>query len=157
MIRYALRCLDGHDFDGWFRSSQVFDQLRNGGQVTCPRCGDPRVDRALMAPAVAGEASAAAPGTSPADALAEPPPPAAAGPSRSSEQVGRALAELRAHVEANSDYVGLRFVQEARAMHEGRAQPRPIHGEARIEDARRMITDGLPVMPLPFRSKKRMN
>ncbi|AXC49410.1 DUF1178 family protein [Paracoccus suum] len=145
MIRYALHCPDGHDFEGWFRSSDVFVQLRDSGQVTCPNCGGAKVDRALMAPAVAAEA-AAAPAAPPEAASPEP-----------ANRIERALSELRAHVEANSDYVGMRFVQEARAMHEGRVDPRPIHGEARIEDARRMITEGLPVMPLPFRSKKRMN
>lgn len=142
MIRYALRCLDGHEFEGWFRSSEVFEQLRDGGQVTCPRCGGVKVEKALMAPAVGSDG---------------PDVPTAEGPSKSPDQIEQALAELRTHVEANSDYVGMRFVQEARAMHEGRASPRAIHGEARVEDARRMITEGLPVLPLPFRPKKQMN
>ena len=29
MIRYALRCDQGHDFDGWFRSSDGFEAMRD--------------------------------------------------------------------------------------------------------------------------------
>ncbi|WP_131577864.1 DUF1178 family protein, partial [Paracoccus nototheniae] len=59
MIRYALRCDKGHDFDGWFRSSEGFETMRDAGQVACATCGSARVDRALMTPAVSeGQAPA---------------------------------------------------------------------------------------------------
>ena len=53
MIRYSLRCEQGHDFDGWFRSSDGFDSLRAAGQVACTICGSVKVEKALMAPRVA--------------------------------------------------------------------------------------------------------
>ena len=68
-----------------------------------------------------------------------------------------ALDKLRRHVEENSDYVGMSFAAEARAMHEGAAPERAIHGEAKLEDARKLIEDGIPVAPLPFRSRQRAN
>ena len=135
MIRYALRCEKGHDFDGWFRSSDGFEAMRDAGQVTCATCGSARVDRALMAPAVAEKRS-----------LREARNPAEA-----------ALEALREQVERNSDYVGLSFAEEARAMHEGQRPARAIHGEARPEDARRLIEDGVPVAPLPFLPRRRAN
>lgn len=140
MIRYALRCPEGHDFDGWFRSSADYDRLDAAGQVSCAHCGAGGVEKVLMAPAVAADRPDPAPlRTPPADPQAQ------------------ALAKLRAHVEANSDYVGLGFAAEARAMHEGLKPHRSIHGEAKAEDARRLIEDGVPVAPLPFRPKQRTN
>src|SRR5690606_38104486 len=68
-----------------------------------------------------------------------------------------ALEKLREHVEKNSDYVGLRFAEEARAMHEGERPSRAIHGEARPEDARKLIEDGVPVAPLPFIPRQKAN
>ena len=140
MIRYALRCDRGHGFDGWFRSAAGFDSLLSAGQVECSVCGSTVVTKAPMAPAVPAREDAAAR------------PPDAPG-----SHAERALAEFRRHVEANSDYVGMRFVQEARAMHEGRLPERAIHGEARVEDARKLIEDGVPVAPLPFRRREGMN
>ncbi|MCB1409654.1 MAG: DUF1178 family protein, partial [Rhodobacteraceae bacterium] len=67
------------------------------------------------------------------------------------------LEQLREHVEANSDYVGLRFADEARAMHEGRSDPRAIHGEAKPEEARALIEEGVPIAPLPFIPKRQTN
>ena len=139
MIRYSLRCDQGHEFDGWFRSSDGFDSLRASGQVTCAVCGSAKVEKALMAPRVAhGEGSA----------------PDLHSPRDEREAT---LDKLRRHVEANSDYVGMSFAAEARAMHEGSAPERAIHGEAKLEDARKLIEDGIPVTPLPFRSRQRAN
>ena len=54
MIRYALRCADGHDFESWFRDSAAFDTLDRAGQVLCSVCGSTDVKKTLMAPAVSG-------------------------------------------------------------------------------------------------------
>lgn len=139
MIRYALRCADGHQFDGWFRSSDGFEAARDAGHITCAHCGSPRVDRALMAPSVSEASSEARPLTTPQN-------PAEA-----------ALDALRRKIEATSDDVGLRFAAEARAMHDGTTPARMIHGEARPEDARKLIEDGVPVAPLPFLPRRRVN
>lgn len=53
MIRYTLRCAEGHRFDSWFKSSAVFDKLLDAGQVACEACGSTEVARAMMAPSVA--------------------------------------------------------------------------------------------------------
>ena len=134
MIRYALRCDQGHDFDGWFRSSDGFETMRDAGQIGCAVCGATKVDRALMAPAVSDKA------------LTAPRNPAEA-----------ALQALRRKIETSSDYVGLSFAEEARAMHEGTRPARAIHGEARPEEARKLIEDGVPVAPLPFVPRSKAN
>ncbi|MCF3972907.1 DUF1178 family protein [Paracoccus salsus] len=144
MIRYALRCKEGHDFDGWFRSSDAFETMRAAGQVACAQCGSNEVVKSLMAPSVPKDAPSRSDGK--ARDLTEPRNPAEA-----------ALEKLRHHVEKNSDYVGVRFADEARAMHEGRSQHRAIHGEARPEEARKLIEDGVPVAPLPFIPRQKAN
>ncbi|WP_410216234.1 DUF1178 family protein [Paracoccus sp. (in: a-proteobacteria)] len=137
MIRYALRCEKGHDFDGWFRSSEGFETMRGMGQVACGQCGSMQVEKALMAPAVTEKR---------APALAAPRNPAEV-----------ALQALRRKIEESSDYVGLRFAEEARAMHEGDRPARLIHGEARPDEARQLIEDGVPVTPLPFVPRRQAN
>lgn len=137
MIRYDLTCDKGHAFDSWFASAAAYDRLAGAGHVACPDCGSAQVSKALMAPAVVAK---------PERSLTTPRDPREA-----------ALAELRAQVEANSDYVGLSFAAEARAMHEGRAPERPIHGEAKLDEARKLIEDGVPVAPLPFLPARKAN
>jgi hypothetical protein len=143
MIRYDLTCAEGHRFDSWFQSAAAFDALRDAGHLTCAICASARVDKALMAPAVAVAAR------TPAVAAAE--PAAAATPMTTPRDAREAaLAALRAQIEAGSDYVGMNFAAEARAIHDGTAPERSIYGEARPDEARALIADGVPVAPLPF-------
>ena len=69
----------------------------------------------------------------------------------------QAVAELRRRIEKGSEDVGRNFVREARAIHEGEAPDRPIRGEARIDEARKLLEDGVPVMPLPFMNPRKSN
>lgn len=68
-----------------------------------------------------------------------------------------ALAALRDKVEANSEYVGKSFVKEARDMHDGVTPDRAIYGEANLTEAKKLIDDGIPVVPLPFMPRKKTN
>ncbi len=148
MIRYTLKCPDGHSFDSWFQSASAFDGLLSAGHVTCPDCGSPKIEKALMSPQVqAARRKAHAP-----DAPAQPGPLSSPEDDRS-----KALAALKAEVEKNSDYVGMNFVAEARSMHEGEIPKRSIHGEAKIDEAKAMLEDGIPVAPLPFTPRAKTN
>ncbi|PQO22373.1 DUF1178 domain-containing protein [Rhodobacteraceae bacterium WD3A24] len=161
MIRYTLRCPEGHEFDSWFKSASAFDALRAGGHVTCAVCGAGGVEKALMAPRVrAGRdrAAPAAPDDTDTPARDPAPQPQADTPlSQPASETERRIAALRAHVEANSDDVGLRFAEEARRMHSGDAPARAIHGEAKFDEARALIDEGVPVAPLPFRRRRDTN
>lgn len=139
MIRYAMRCDQGHGFDGWFRSASGFDAQQAAGLVACSVCGSTAVEKAPMAPAVPQRETGERPLTQP------------------HSQAEAALAALRRHVEANSDYVGDRFAVEARAMHDGDIPGRAIHGEARLDEAKRLIEDGVPIAPLPFGRRRKAN
>ncbi|KPP86872.1 MAG: hypothetical protein HLUCCA08_16440 [Rhodobacteraceae bacterium HLUCCA08] len=139
MIHYALTCAEGHEFDSWFQSSQAYEALRAAGHVACAICGSTEVHRAPMAPAVSTSGSA---------------------PRRLSTPRGdveKAMAEIRRQVEENSDYVGLSFADEARAIHDGAAPNRAIWGEAKPDDAKKLLEDGIPVAPLPFLPKRKAN
>ncbi|WP_136634743.1 DUF1178 family protein [Pseudooceanicola onchidii] len=144
MIQFSLRCDRDHRFDSWFQSASAFDTLKAQGMVTCAICGSDSVEKAVMAPRVTTGRKKATPDTP--RPLSEPASPA--------EQ---ALRELRKKIEAESDYVGKDFVREARRIHDGEAEARQIHGEARLEDARQLLEDGVPVMPLPFATNRKAN
>ncbi len=144
MIRYALTCDRDHHFESWFKSAEAFDALRASGMVSCAHCGSTNVSKELMAPSIRPARKAAEVATP--RPLSEP-----------STEVEKALAALRRQVEENSEYVGLNFVNEARAIHDGEKPGRSIYGEARPDEARRLIEDGVPVAPLPFLPSRKTN
>ena len=132
MIRYALRCEQEHAFEGWFGSSTEYDEQAERGLVECPFCASHTIRKAIMAPAVAGTKTS------------EPALPAGA-----QAMMMEAASKVRAHVEANFDYVGDRFAREARDIHEGRSEERGIYGEAKPHEVKALVEDGIKVAPLP--------
>lgn len=143
MIRYALKCSNDHGFESWFSSSSSFDDLRGRGHVACPHCGDADVDKALMAPSL--------PAGRDTDGPSKP------NLSTSDTPVEEKLRKLRAMVEKNADYVGRDFARQARAIHDGDSTDRPIWGEARPDEAKKLLDDGIPVAPLPFLPSRKAN
>ena len=67
------------------------------------------------------------------------------------------MAKLRQDVEANSDYVGKSFAKEVRDMHDGVTPERPVYGEAKLEEAKKLVDDGIPVVPLQIKPRKKTN
>ena len=59
------------------------------------------------------------------------------------------LRRLTQKMRQNSEYVGDRFAEEARAIHDGDKDARNIYGEATVEEARDLMDDGIDFMPLP--------
>ena len=141
MIRYSLKCGAGHGFESWFKGAEAFSALQASGQVTCPVCGSAEVGKDLMAPAVRPARKAAA-----KPSLSDP-----------ASELEEKLAALKKQIEENSEYVGMNFAAEARKIHAGEAPERAIHGEAKPDEARAMIEEGLPVAPLPFLPARKVN
>ena len=150
MIHYALKCDQGHDFDSWFQSAAAFDALAHAGHLACSVCGSAEVKKAIMAPRVVAKSAA----DRPDEAAPEAPVPLLKTPQGDIEL---AVAELRKKVEETSDYVGTDFTREARAMHLGDVPERAIYGEARPDQARSLIEDGVPLLPLPFRPRQKLS
>ena len=134
MIRYALHCDQAHGFEAWFGSSSDYDDQAARGLVECPFCGSHSVEKAIMAPAVSGARKSAS--TPEIEA-------------RMQTMMLDAAREVRAHVEANFDYVGDAFAREARDIHEGRSEKREIYGQATPAEVRKLKDDGVPVAALP--------
>jgi hypothetical protein len=129
MIRFALRCASGHEFEAWFRNGEGYETQQTAGEIACPECGDTHVEKALMAPSI-GRSRGAAP-ISPA-------------------QLRSALVELRRQVESRCDYVGQQFAEEARRIHYGESDPRGIYGEATADESRELAEEGIKVGRIPW-------
>jgi hypothetical protein len=133
MIVYDLACrTGGHMFEGWFGSIEDFDAQKARGLLSCPVCGADAVEKAVMAPRISG--TDVTPATSDAAAKA----------------MLAGLARAQAEMLKRSDDVGDGFAREARAIHDGDSPDRPIHGRATMAEAKALVADGIPVLPLPL-------
>ena len=158
MIRYALRCEHDHTFESWFQDSSAYDQQVKRKLVSCPVCNSVKVEKAIMAPRIVSKkgrervepAPAPTPAETPTPAVAEAPAVGATPLMMAQERELRAkIKELRDHIVKNADNVGEKFPNEARKMHYGEIEHRPIYGEASPEEAKSLIDEGVEVSPLP--------
>jgi hypothetical protein len=90
-----------------------------------------RIEKAIMAPAVAGTKKSAR---------------AKAAEARQMQQFAMGL---RKYVMENADYVGPNFAEEARKIHYGETPERHIYGEATHKQAQELLEEGVDVSPLP--------
>ncbi len=133
MIRYALACDAGHEFEAWFPGIEACDKQLKRELVACPDCGSVKVKKALMAPAVSTRKDK--------DAAKKQVMAFAAHQAK--------LQAIREHVEQNFENVGDRFPEEARRIHYGETERRDIYGEATLAEAKDLVDEGVEVAPLP--------
>ncbi|OJX68135.1 DUF1178 family protein [Magnetospirillum sp. 64-120] len=132
MILFELRCGKDHRFDAWFRDNAAFDQQSAHGLIACPTCADTKVEKAPMAPRLNKATGQALDAPDMARAMRQ------------------ALGEIRKSVEANCDYVGEKFPEEARKIHYGETEARPIYGEATQDEAKELAEEGVAFQPIPW-------
>lgn len=130
MIVLDLSCDQEHRFEAWFASSDAFDAQLKAGLVSCPQCSSRQIHRLPSAPYVQ---------TSSHSAPAKPDPQA----------IAARLVEALRTAARNSEDVGERFADEARRIHYGKAEERPIRGKADHDDMIELIEEGIPVLPVP--------
>lgn len=135
MIKFDLICDEQHRFEAWFSSNSDFEKQRDGKLVECPHCGSVNVDKALMAPSVSTARSKEA-----SVQLAMSTTQKAA-----MEQLRQAVKTIR----DNSEDVGERFPEEARKIHYGESEERGIIGQAKPDEVKSLLEEGVGVAPLP--------
>lgn len=149
MIVFDLSCDGGHRFEGWFGSSNDYEDQRARGLLDCPHCGSRKVSKAPMAPAVPAkgnqraESLPAAPEAAPQQAANLPMPPEMA-------RAFEALAKAQAEALKQSTWVGASFAEKSRAMHYGEEAPEPIHGQTSLAEAKALAEEGVPIAPVLF-------
>ena len=139
MIVFDLLCGNYHEFESWFQDSTAYEKLAKAGHVACPICGDTKICKSLMAPAVSGTKKKSS--------------EKMAFSAKAAQQMGKymeAIKEMREQVEKNCDYVGNKFPEEARKMHYGEADTRNIYGEATDSEAEALKEEGVEVQRISW-------
>lgn len=133
MIVFDLRCQSGHVFEAWFGSSAAFEEQRARNLVGCPVCSDTAVEKAVMAPNVVPKGNTRTEVTP-----------------QTVKAALNTLAAAQRQVLAGSQWVGTNFAKEARAMHVGEQEQAAIHGQATVQEAKALVEEGVPIVPLPL-------
>lgn len=129
MMIFDLRCIAGGEvFEGWFSSSADYSDQHERGLLKCPVCGSSEIEKAPMAPRLHRQSGADENAKS---ALAK-------------------LASLQERLLKDSTWVGKELPEQARAMHLGEIEPQQVHGEASVEEAKSLMEEGVPLLPLPL-------
>jgi hypothetical protein len=153
MIKYALVCDKGHDFESWFADSAAYDKQRKRKLVTCPVCDSVKVEKALMAPRIATKKSRRPAVAPAAETPAAPPVPQVPAPvamvSPQEMEFRTKLKELRDHIVKTAENVGAKFPEEARKMHYGETEHKSIYGVATPQEAKDLLDEGIECHPLP--------
>ena len=166
MIRYALNCQTGHEFEVWFRSSSDFDDQQSRKIIACPLCGSHKVEKAIMAPNVSiGKKAGGEHKTAPAaqSAPEHDLPAAPQTPSTTSEPAGdmhglnlpdpkemvEAIRKYRTYVTENADNVGDKFADVARKIHYDEEPERGIYGNATPDEVNELLEEGVEIAPIP--------
>ena len=158
MIKYSRVCESAHGCESWFPDSASYDTQVKRGLVECPTCQSKQVSKAMMAPAIStSRRKEARREAMQAVAEATPAPTPEAAPVQQPvallderQQAVRAMIrELHEKLTENSTDVGSSFPEEARRMHDGETPQRSIHGQATFEEAKALVEEGIPVLPLP--------
>lgn len=140
MIVYDLICSKDHQFEAWFPNSAAYEKQRKARVVECPLCGDVKVRKAPMAPALSRSGRGE--------------PAGGDSPAEKGRKIMETVAKVRRYVEENCDYVGERFAEEARRIHSGEAEARGIYGEASEKEAKELDAEGISYQRLPAPPKR---
>jgi hypothetical protein len=140
MIVYQLACSQGHEFEAWFRDGATYDREARARRIECPHCADTKVTKAPMAPHVAKRSARRKVAETHAREVAQ--------------KYVQAAETVREHVEANCDYVGPEFAEEARRIHYGETEKRGIYGEATDGEASELNEEGIDYQRIPWTQRK---
>lgn len=143
MVIYNLVCKKNHSFEGWFPSFEDFQKQAQKKLISCPTCGTTKVEKVPHACAVhvkKEQPAPAAPAKKPEPEVPAPPSPA---------EFKEMLIRVHHYVKENFEDVGQRFATEARQIHKGEAEARPIHGIATTAETKELAEEGVPFIALP--------
>jgi hypothetical protein len=141
MVIYNLLCKKNHSFEGWFPSFEDFQKQADKKLISCPTCGTTKVEKLPHACAVHVKKEQPAPPAKKPEPTPPAPPTAA--------EFKEMLIQVHHYVKQNFEDVGPRFAEEAKQIHKGEAEERPIHGTATGEEVRELVEEGIPCIPLP--------
>ena len=148
MINYSLICKHEHKFEGWFRTSEDYEEQVSKGLVSCPTCHDKEISKALMAPAVKSSKKF----------INETSDKKINKTSQNTEykviagenEIKSILRSMKKYIENNCENMGENFANEARLISKGDAKERGIYGKVSSKEAEELLDEGVEINAIPW-------
>ena len=137
MIRYNLKCKCGSTFESWFSNSDSFEKLKKNRHLECAICQSKEVEKSLMAPRITSDSVEKKETLISAQSALE-----------------KEIKALKHKIKTTATDVGENFPIEARAMHYGEKEEKPIIGKTTLKEAKDLAEEGIPFVPVPWSDDK---
>jgi hypothetical protein len=137
MIKYDLKCNFSHPFEGWFSSSGDYENQALNGLVTCPVCGNDKVERAIVAPSIKKSSMKTDFNNKNISDLNE-------------LELKTKLRTLNKEIEKQTVDVGKNFADEARLIYKGEKKDKAIRGTATKKEENKLKEEGVPYIKIPW-------
>ena len=137
MIKYDLKCNFSHPFEGWFSSSDDYENQALNGLVTCPVCGNDKVERAIVAPSIKKPSMKKYFNNKDISHLNE-------------LELKTKLRTLNKEIEKQTVDVGKNFADEARLIYKGEKTNKAIRGTATKKEENKLKEEGIPYIKIPW-------
>ena len=102
MIKYNLKCNEGHEFESWFSNSEEFDKLNKKKLLECIYCSSKKINKSIMSPMISGLKNK----NEQIEIL-----------DKEFQDEKNKLLQLRKFIEKNFDYVGRDFSKKVREVY----------------------------------------
>ena len=138
MIKYNLKCSNGHEFESWFSNSNEFDKLNKKKLLECIYCSSNKIQKSIMSPMVSGiKLNEDKMSLLDQKLLNE----------------KNQLIKLREHIEKNFEFVGDKFSEKVRDVYYDKKTKKSIYGTTTPEEKKELEEEGIDLLSVPWVSK----
>ena len=138
MIKYNLKCKNGHEFESWFSNSEEFDKLNKKKMLECIYCSSKKVEKSIMSPMISGVKP-----KDHANNLFE----------KQLLDEKNNLFKLRKYIEQNFEYVGDKFSEKVRDVYYDKRTKKSIYGTTTPEEREELAEEGIDLLSITWVSK----
>ena len=138
MIKYNLKCQNGHEFKSWFSSSSEFDKLKKKNLLECIYCNSKNISKSIMAPSIS----------------------VIKGKKIELKDVDEyfkhekdQLMKIRKFIEKNFEYVGKDFSKKVREIYYDKKSKKTIYGTTTPEEREELAEEGIDLLSVPWVNK----
>ena len=138
MIKYNLKCSNGHEFISWFSDSLEFDKLNKKKLLECIYCSSKKINKSIMAPMISGGKLKEDSSNFLNEKLSD---------------KKKELLEIRNYIEKNFEFVGDKFSQKVREVYYDKKTRKTIYGSTTKEEREELAEEGIDLISIPWVSK----
>ena len=138
MIKYNLKCINGHEFESWFSESTEFEKLNKKKLLECIYCNSKQIKKSIMAPMVSVSNNTK-------DKSLE--------SLKDLNKEKKMLLEIRKYIEKNFEYVGENFSKKVREIYYDKKNNKTIYGTTTIEERKELAEEGIDLISVPWVDK----